>query len=232
MSRRLVTIQGSTVPVTITGQFTNFLAGVTQVSFGDSNFAVGQITVTSPTSLTVPVAVSTAATPGFKNVTVTTYGQVASQLYSFTVTPSVATLNEAIPNQAEQGAPIVTSPTCSTLPDCMVRLIGQYSHFSSLSTATFGAGITVDSVSYVSPTEVDAHITIDPLSYTGGRLVTVTTPGVSCAYQPPVAVTNVSYTGCTPGVSTGTGSEIVSNNVFTIIQGPAIISQRYACHRQ
>jgi hypothetical protein len=219
-----VTIQGSTVPVTITGQFTNFLAGVTQVSFGDSNFAVGQITVNSPTSLTVPVAVSTAATPGFKNVSVTTYGQVASQLYSFTVTPSVATLNEAIPNQAEQGAPIATSPTCSTLPNCTVRLIGQYSHFSSLSTATFGAGITVDSVTYISPTEVDAHINIDPVSYTGGRLVTVTTPGVSCAYQPPVAVTNVTYSGCTPGVSTGTGSEIVSNNVFSIIAGPAIIS--------
>ncbi|MFZ1084781.1 MAG: Ig-like domain-containing protein [Terracidiphilus sp.] len=221
----LTTIQGSTVPVTITGQFTNFLAGVTQVSFGDSNFAVGQITVNNPTSLTVPVAVSTAATPGFKNVTVTTYGQVASQLYSFTVTPSVATLNEAIPNQAEQGAPIVTSPTCPTLPYCTVRLIGQYSHFSSLSTATFGAGITVDGITYISPTEVDAQINIDPLSYTGGRLVTVTTPGVSCAYQPPVAVTNVTYNGCTPGVPTGTGSEIVSNNVFSIIQGPAIISQ-------
>jgi hypothetical protein len=221
----LLTIQGSTLPVTITGQSTNFVAGVTQVNFGDPNFAVGQITVNSPTSLTVPVAVSTAATPGFKTVTVQTYGQVASQQYSFTVSPSVATLNEAIPNQAEQGAPIVTSPTCSTLPYCTIRLIGQYSHFSNLSTATFGAGITVDGISYISPTEVDAQINIDPLSYTGGRLVTVTTPGVSCAYQPPVAVTNLSYNGCTPGVSTGTGSEIVSNNIFTIIQGPAIISQ-------
>ena len=151
---------------------------------------------------------------------------MASQLYSFTVSPSVATLNEAIPNQAEQGAPIVTSPTCSTLPTCTVRLIGQYSHFSNLSTATFGAGITVDSVTYISPTEVDAQINIDPLSYTGGRLVTVTTPGVSCANQPPLGsnVQGLTYAGCTPGVSTGTGSEIVSKNVFSVIQGPAIIS--------
>src|ERR1035441_5519794 len=58
----------------------------------------------------------------------------------------------------------------------------------------------------------------------GGRLVTVTTPGVSCAYQPPVATTGVTYNGCTPGVPTGTGGEIVSNNIFTIIPGPAIIS--------
>ena len=129
----------------------------------------------------MPVAVSTSATAGFKTVTVTTLGEVATQQFAFTVSPGVATLNEAIPNQAEQGAPIATSPTCSTLPYCTIRLIGQYSHFSDLSTATFGAGITVHSVTYMPAastgpgTEVDAQITIDPLSYPGGRLVTVTT---------------------------------------------------------
>jgi hypothetical protein len=216
----LETIQGSTTSVTILGSATNFLAGVTQVSFGDPNFAVGEIVVNSLTSLTVPVAVSTSATHGFKTVTVTTYGQVASQQYAFTVSPGVGTLNEAIPNQAEQGAPIITSPTCSTLPSCMVRLIGQYTHFSSASTATFGAGITVQSISFVSNTEVDAYITIDPLSYVGGRTVTVTTPDLSCALQPPTA----NFINCNPGATTGTGSEIVSANVFSIIPGPAIIS--------
>jgi len=216
----LAGIQGSTEPVTITGSYTNFIQGVTQVSFGDSNFQVGQITVNSPTSLTVPVAITTSAATGYKNVTVTTFGQVASQSYSFTVTPGVATLNEAIPNQAEQGAPITGTPP----NPLVVRLIGQYSHFSSLSTATFGTGITVQSVAYISPTEVDATITIDPLSYVGGRLVTVTTPGVPCSDQPPTFNANVTYANCTPGVSTGTGSEIVTNNAFTIITGPAIIS--------
>ncbi|MGP8225142.1 MAG: choice-of-anchor D domain-containing protein, partial [Terracidiphilus sp.] len=220
----LAGIQGMTESVTITGAATNFIAGVTQVSFGDPNFQVGEIQVNSATSLTVPVAITTSASTGFKTITVSTYGQVASQQYGFTVYPGVATLNEAIPNQAEQGAPIVTSPTCSTLPYCMVRLLGQYSHFSDLSTATFGAGITVNSVSYVSDTEVDAYISIDPLSYPGGRTVTVTTPGVSCAFQPPIATNDVTYSGCTPGVSTGTGSEIVTANIFSIIPGPAIIS--------
>jgi LEA14-like dessication related protein len=218
-------LQQSSGTVTITGSATDFQPGISLVSFGDSGINTGTVTVNSTTSLTVPITVSTTSTVGYHTVTVTTLGEVASQVYAFSVVPGVATLNEAIPNQAEQGAPISTSPTCSTQPYCTVRLIGQYSHFSNLSTATFGAGITVQSVNYVSATEVDAQITIDPLSYTGGRLVTVTTPGVSCAFQPASMTANVTYQGCTPGVSTGTGSEIVSNNIFTIIPGPAIISQ-------
>jgi hypothetical protein len=216
--------QGTSGTVNITGSATYFEPGVSLVSFGDSSIITGTVTVNSHTSLSVPIAVSTSATVGYHTVTVTTLGEVASQVYGFTVSPNVATLNEAIPNQAEQGAPIITSPTCSTLPNCMIRLLGQYSHFSSQSTATFGAGITVQSVSYVSATEVDAYITIDPLSYTGGRVVTVTTPGVSCSYQPTIAYANLTYQGCTPGVPTGTGSEIVTNNIFSIIPGPAIIS--------
>ena len=208
-------VQGSTESVTITGSATDFVNGESQVSFGDGGISFGTVVVNSPTSLTVPVAISTSSAVGFHTATVTTLGEVATQQFAFTVSPGVATLNEAIPNQLEQG---VSSQ--------VVQLIGQYSHFSAASTATFGAGIVVNSVSFVNATEVDATITIDPLSYTGGRLVTVSTPNVSCAYQPPAGsnATGVTYEGCTPGVSTGTGKEIVDNTVFTIIPGPAIIS--------
>ena len=216
----LAGIQGSTLVLTVTGSATHFTAGITQVAFDDAGFQVGQITVTSPTSLSVPVGLSTTTTTGYKNVTVSTLGEVARQQFSFTITPGVATLNEAIPNQAEQGAPL------SGQPPLVVRLMGQYSHFSSSTTATFGPGITVQSVAYVSSTEVDATINIDPLSYVGGRNVTVNTPGVSCAFQPPVNAytSGVVYTGCTAGVSSGTGNEIVNANIFTIITGPAIIT--------
>ena len=210
--------QGSTFPVTITGSATNFVQGETQVSFGDPNFAVGQITVNSPTSLTVPVAVSTSATNGFKTVTVTTLGQVASQQYAFSVIPTVATLNEAIPNQAEQGAPL------SGQPPLVVRLLAQYSNFSSLTTATFGAGITVQGVAFINAAEVDATIDIDPLAYVGGRVVTVTTPNVPCSDQPSTPAPNVTYQGCTPGDPSGYGSEIITASVFSIIPGPAIVS--------
>jgi hypothetical protein len=199
--------QGSTETVTITGSATNFVPGVTAVSFGDPNFQVGEIMVSSATSLTVPVGISTSATTGFKTVTVTTYGQIASQQYSFTVKPGVGTLNEAIPNQAEQGVQNLT-----------VQLLGQYTNFSQLSTATFGPGITVNSVAWVSATEVDANISIDPLSYVGTRTVTVTTPQVPCEILVDTA------NECPGNATTGTGSEIVSNNAFTIIAGPAIIT--------
>ena len=205
----LTGVQGSTETVTISGSATNFLAGVTTVSFGDPNFQVGQITVNSPTSLSVPVGISTAASTGLKQVTVSTYGQTATQQYSFTVTPGIAILTEANPNHAEQGIQALD-----------VILSGQYSHFSPLSTATFGSGVVVNSVTYNSPTQITANISIDPLSYAGGRAVTVTTPGVSCADQP----VNVTYNGCAPGATTGTGSEIVTASAFTIIPGPAIIS--------
>ncbi len=206
-------VQGSTESVTITGSATDFVNGESQVSFGDGGISFGTVVVNSPTSLTVPVAISTSASVGYHTATVTTLGEVATQQFAFTVSPGVATLNEAIPNQLEQGA-----------QSTVVRLIGQYSHFSSASTATLGAGIVVDSVAFVSPTEIDATITIDPLSYVGGRLVTVSTPNVSCAYQPTISTTAVVYQGCTPGNPNGTGTEIVSNTVFSIIPGPAIIS--------
>ena len=215
--------QGSTETLTITGSATDFVNGETQVSFGDGGISFGTVVVTSPTTLTVPVAVSTSASVGFHTATVTTLGEVATQQFAFTVSPGVATLNEAIPNQAEQGAPIVTSPTCSTLPSCVVRLIGQYSHFNANSTATMGAGITINSVANVSATEEDASISIDPLAYTGGRLVTVSSPGVPCSDQPPVTTVGVTYQGCAPGQTTGTGTEIVTAYVFTVIPGPAII---------
>jgi hypothetical protein len=204
-------VQGSTETVYITGSFTNFIKGVTTVSFNDGGINVGQVTVTDSTHLSVPIAVTTSSSTGYKTVTAITYGEVASQQYAFTVSPGVATLNEAIPNQGEQGAPLGSKPL-------VVQLIGQYSHFNGQTTATFGPGITVNSVTYVSNTEVDANITIDPLSYVGGRTVTVTTPNVLCSLM--VADTrNACPTGATYG------SEIVSNDVFNIIPGPAIITQ-------
>jgi len=212
----LTGLPGTTGTITITGSATHFSQGVTTVSMGDSNFSVptADIVVIDATHLTATIGIATSATPGFKTVTVSTYGETASKQFAYTVLPNQATLTEANPNQAQQGSPLATQPPL------VVKLTGQYSHFDHLSTATFGAGIVVNSVAYVSATEVDATITIDPLSYTGGRVVTVTTPDVPCSAM--VAdVTN----RCPGGATTGTGKEIVSASAFSIIPGPAIITQ-------
>lgn len=201
-------VQGSTEVVTVTGSATHFTPGVTTANFGPG-INVGNVTVNSPTSATVALAITTAAPTGFQTATLTTLGEVATQQYAFTVSPGVATLNEADPNQAEQG-----------VQNLNVHLIGQYSHFSASSTATFGPGITVNSVTFTDATDLEVNISIDPLSYTGGRTVTVTTPGVPCQYLAATA------NACAPNAPPGsTGSEIVSANVFSIIPGPAIISQ-------
>jgi hypothetical protein len=206
------TPQGSSLQVTITGSQTNFLAGQTQVSFGDAGIVAGVPTNVTSTSMVVPLVVSTSATPGYHNVTVTTYGQIATQVDAFTVAPSVAKLTEAIPDQAEQG-----------VQNLAVRLIGQYSHFTTKSTATFGAGITVvGTPTWVSATEIDATIDISPISYVGQRNVTVASPNAPCPPANTVLDQGVTYQGCTGNATTGT--EIVNANVFTIIQGPAIIT--------
>jgi hypothetical protein len=205
--------QGSSLQVTITGSQTNFLAGQSQVSFGDPGITAGVPTMVTNTTMVVPVTVSTSATSGYHTVTVTTYGQIENQVDAFSVTPSVAQLTEAIPDQAEQG-----------VQNLAVRLIGQYSHFSASSTATFGAGITVvGTPTFVSATEIDAVIDISPISYVGSRVVTVSTPNVTCPAAGTVLDANVTYQGC-PNTTTGKGTEIVNNTVFSIIPGPAIIT--------
>ncbi len=221
--------QGSTESVTITGSATNFINGESQVSLGDRNIQSGRsVVVNSPTSLTVPLAVSTSATTGFHTVTVQPpSAKWQRQQFAFTVIPEAwPRLNEAIPNQAEQGAPGVFQPNLrgpAELHDPAHRPVHAL-HQRKHCNARRGHHGASSIIANVSATEEDAVINIDPLSYTGGRLGTVSTPNVSCAYQPPVAVTYVTYVGCTPGSSSGTGTEIVTANVFNIIQGPAIIS--------
>ncbi|RXH57177.1 choice-of-anchor D domain-containing protein [Granulicella sibirica] len=199
-------VQGSTASVTITGSATHFSPGETTASFG-AGINVSNVMVNSATSATVSIAVTTAAPTGYHTVTLSTLGESASQQFAFQVGAGVATLNEALPDHAQQGMQNVT-----------VQLVGQYSHFNSASMVTFGEGITVNSVSYLDATDLTVNLSIDPLSYTGTRTVTVTTPGVPCALLTPGA-----GSVCAPGASTG--SEIVSAGVFSVATGPATITK-------
>lgn len=79
--------QGETFPVTITGKFTHFAQGATQVGFGPG-ISISNINVSSLTSLSAQITIDQAATPGTRTLTVTTGTEVVSANNVFTVTPS------------------------------------------------------------------------------------------------------------------------------------------------
>lgn len=65
-------LPGGTQNVSITGVATHFVNGTTTVSVSGTGVTTGAATVTSPTTLTVPISASTGAALGSRTVTVTT----------------------------------------------------------------------------------------------------------------------------------------------------------------
>ena len=79
-------IQGATsLSVAITGSGTNFVNGVSVASFSGSGITVVSTTVSGTTSATATVNIASGATPGARNVTVTTGAEVATGSALFTV---------------------------------------------------------------------------------------------------------------------------------------------------
>ena len=78
----------SSVPVTITGQFTHFAQGTSALSFG-SDITVNSVTVANVTSLTVSLTIPLTANLGGHTVTVTTGSEVATLANGFSVTAAV-----------------------------------------------------------------------------------------------------------------------------------------------
>jgi hypothetical protein len=79
-------IQGATsLSVTITGSGTSFVNGVSVASFSGSGISVVSTTVSSSTSATATVNIASGATPGARDVTVTTGAEVAIGSALFTV---------------------------------------------------------------------------------------------------------------------------------------------------
>lgn len=157
--------QGQTLTVTVTGQNTHFTAGLTTADFG-AGINVSNVTVTSPTSAQVDLAVTSSAANGYRTATLRTLGETASKSLAFVVGAGQPTLNQAAPNSGQQGEALT------------VRLIGQFTHWTQgTTTATFGQGITVSGVTVVNATTADVSLSISPLAFPGSRSVTVTTGG-------------------------------------------------------
>jgi len=150
--------------VIITGS--NFQSGAT-CNFG-AGITVNSCTFNSATQLTASITVSSTATVGTRNVTVTNPdSQTGTLPNGFAVTtsgppppPSVSSVN---PNSGAQG---------QSLPSVIVT----GSNFQSGASCNFGAGITVNSCTFNSVTQLTANIAISSTATLGTRNVTVTNP--------------------------------------------------------
>jgi hypothetical protein len=148
--------------VTITGSRFESGAGLA-VSFSGTGITVNSASFVSTTEVTANVTIASNATTGARNVTVTNpdlSGATGSSAFTVNALPNVTSTS---PSSRGQGA---TSQTVAV----------KGGGFASGATASFGAGITVNSTTFKSSTELTANITIESGASTGARTVTVTNP--------------------------------------------------------
>jgi RHS repeat-associated protein len=157
--------QGQTnLSVNLTGQFTHWVQGTTTASFG-TGIAVATLMVNSATTVTAILNIDGAAGLGSRNVTVTTGTEVVTLSSGFTVTAGAPVLQSVNPNSGQQGQQSLS-----------VMLTAQFTHWiQGTTTASFGSGITVASMTVNSPSTATAVLNIDPTASTGTRTVAVTT---------------------------------------------------------
>ena len=114
--------------VAITGQFTHFVQGATQVSLG-MGVTVNTVTVTTATNLTANVSVEANAAAGTRTLTLTTGAEVVSLANGFTVTAATPVITQLNPSSGQQG---------QTLD---VAVTSQFTNFvQGTTTANFGVG--------------------------------------------------------------------------------------------
>lgn len=154
---------GETLTVTLTGQSTHFAQGTTQANF-DTGITVNSITVSSPTSFTANITIAANAPVGPRAVIVTTGTEVVGLNDAFTVV-GTPRLISTTPNTGQQGQ-----------QNLNVVVAGQFTNFAAgVSQASFGAGVTVNSVTVTTATSLTANLSIDPTATIGLRTVTVST---------------------------------------------------------
>ena len=154
----------SNVPITITGNFTHFSTS-SVVTFGNTAVTAAPPSAATLTSVTVPVSIAAAAALGPTSITVTTGAEVVTLTNAFTVNNGTPGLLSVNPNSGQQGQ-----------QNESVTMTGQFTHWAQgTSIVSFGAGVTVASLTINSPTSATAVLNIDPAAATGARNVTVTT---------------------------------------------------------
>ena len=154
--------QGATVTVTLTGS--SFATGMTIEAI--TEITVSAINVTSSNAATATFVVDSAATPGARQVRVTTAGGTSGPV-TFTVLPPPPTLTAITPASGLLG----TSP--------VVTLTGT--NFAAPMTIALGSDIVAKDITVVDSTTAAAIFAIGLGATPGVHSVTVTTPGGSAS---------------------------------------------------
>jgi ribosomal 50S subunit-recycling heat shock protein len=153
---------GDTINVVFTG--TNFISGVSTVSFG-SNFTINSTIVNSSTQITANITIQAGATLGPRDVSVTNAGPgggTATLTNGFTVNNPPPTLSNISPVQGSVGTTLDVVFTGTN-------------YFNGISSVSFsGTGITINSTTVDSSTQITANITIDIGATQDARTVSVT----------------------------------------------------------
>ncbi|MFH0990346.1 MAG: T9SS type A sorting domain-containing protein, partial [bacterium] len=153
---------GQTFTLTLTG--TNFLSGVTSVSVVP-NGTVQSVTVNSPTQLTATIVIPSSAVPGARTVSVTNPspgGGAATLTNVLNVIgnplPTVAAIAPAVANRGQTLDVVITGSDFQT----------------GVTEVSFGTGITVNTTTVNSGTQLTASVTVALDAATGPRDVIVT----------------------------------------------------------
>jgi PKD repeat protein len=184
-------VQGQSLSVTING---TYLIEASEVSFG-SGITVNGFTVDSATQITANITIGLSATPGARDVSVTTLGGTATKTGGFTVNQAPPAITTVSPNSGMQGQTL------------SVTITGTY--FTGASVVSFGSGITVNNFSVDNSTQVSTNVSISASATLGPRDVSVTTPvgkgtlasGFTITGLPPYTPSNPSPANHATGVS-------------------------------
>ena len=151
---------GSTVPVTITGTNTTFLAGST-VAISGADVTATNVAFGSTTSLTANIVMANTADAGPRTVTVTSGAEVDTAIFTVLVAPTPrVTISPA------------SGSTGSTVP---ITITGVNTNFSVATTiGVSGTGITVANVAGRDAGFLNASLIIAPTAAAGPYTVTIT----------------------------------------------------------
>jgi hypothetical protein len=141
----------------------NFLSGAS-VSISGTELAVNSTTFVSSTEVTASITIAAGATTGSRNVTVTNPDTTSATLNGGLAIDAPPTVTSTSPSSRAQGAPSAT-----------VAIKGSgFISGSGLALAFSGSGVNVESISFVSSTELSAKVAVESGAATGSRNVTVT----------------------------------------------------------